>query len=519
MAAKTVQAGSDGPKVKTPRRGIQHPLTYAFTVVVLVIIVVAFVFVPASGSIVSESGIAAFGSYRGKPIEYIPGNYFSQQVDRAQQRAEENVRMSGAQLDGENMQERLYQIWREAFVVTVFHTAIVSLMQESGAGISERRIDETLVYYPRYTEGGEFSEEVYNRVPSSEKLVIRNTTREDLLYYTYLQDIMGVRLSGAEKNFFKIQGSPERNLRFVSFGFDEFPEEKVAEYGRENAEKFSQIKLSVITLTSSRSDAQQIRDQAAAGASFSELAVAHSRDTFAKAGGDIGWRYFYELAGFGRSDEDIRSLFQLGVGDLSGVIDGPAGADGEVQSYSIFRCDEAVRLPVFTAADTITAVRSYMNDFESGLIQDYVIEEARAFRTRVSSTSFVSASLSAGKPVQETGFFPVNYGDSLFLKRSAQNNASLAAAAYRDEFFSTAFSLKADEVSEPVILYDSVIVLQLLEEKEADESVSFLFDNEDYLRSLIGRYQEENLQQFILRPDSFRDNFDAAFRLLYRFED
>ncbi|MDR1625295.1 MAG: SurA N-terminal domain-containing protein [Spirochaetia bacterium] len=515
--AKTVQAGSEGQKTRTPRRGIHHPVTYAFTVVILVIIVVAFVFVPAVGEMGGGSGSVVFGSYKGKAIEYVPGNYFSQQLDLAQQRAEDNARAQGTQAGDENMRERLYQIWREAFAITAFHTAVVSIVQEGGAGVSEKRVDETLVRYPRYTEDGEFSEKRYNQTPSAERLIIRNSTREDILYYTYLQDLLGIRISKGEREFFKNMGSPERNLRFLSFGFDEFPEEKVAEYGRENAEKFSQAKLSVITVTSSRSDAQKIRDQATSGAGFAELAIAQSKDAFAKTGGDMGWRYFYELAGFGRSDEDIRGLFQLAVGDVSPVIEGPSGADGEVQSYSIFRCDEAVRLPVFTAADTIAAVRGYMNSVERGSIQDYVLGQAGDFRAKASSTSFLSAALSAGKNVQETGFFPINYGDSFFLKRVAQSNASLAVAAYQEGFFSTAFSLKEGEVSEPVILQDSVIVLQLLEEREVGAGEMGFLD--EYLPSLVGRYQEESLQQFILNPSDFKDNFEAGFRALYQFED
>jgi hypothetical protein len=512
MTTKTVSVKPEG-KTKPPRRGINHPLTYAFTVVILVIIVVAFVFVPAGGAMDSGSGSIAFGSYKGKPIEYVPNNFFAQQIDQRS----EDLRAEGSQTDDESgMAERLHQIWREAFTITAFHTAVISIVKESGTGISEKRIDETLVNYPRYTENGEFSERRYNQVPSAERLVIRDSVRDEIFYYTYLQDMTGSRISKAETEFFKTLGSPERNLRFVSFGFDEYPESKIADYGRENAEKFSQAKLSVITVTSSRSDAEKIRQQAVSGMGFAELAIAQSKDTFAKTGGDMGWRYFYELAGFGRSDDDIRSLFQLAAGDISSVIEGPA-ADGTVQSYSIFRCDETVRIPDFTQADTIAAARRYMNAFERGLIQDYTLEQAAAFQTKASSSSFMSATLSSGKSVQETGFFPLNYGDSPFLKRVAQNNAALAAAAYRDTFFSTAFALKENEVSEPVILQDTVIVLQLLEEKKPDENeLSFL---DYYLSSVIARYQEESLQQFILNPTDFKDNFETAFHRLYRFED
>jgi hypothetical protein len=331
-----------------------------------------------------------------------------------------------------------------------------------------------------------------------------------------MQDLLGIRVSKAETEFFKSMGSPERNLRFVTFNFDEFPEAKVAEYGRANAEKFSQAKLSVITVTSSRSDAQKIRDQAVGGAGFAELAIAQSKDTFAKTGGDMGWRYFYELTGFGRSDDDIRTIFALAPGEVSPVIEGP-GADGQVQTYSIFRCDETVRISDFTQAETITAARLYMSAFERGQIEDYMREQANAFKTKADASSFMSATLSSGKSVQETGFFPINYGDSRFLKSAAQNNAPLAAAAYRDTFFSTAFSLKADDVSDPIILQDTIVVLQLLEERQANPDELSILDY--YLPRFLASYQEESLQQFILNPADFKENFETAFHKLYNFAD
>jgi hypothetical protein len=230
----------------------------------------------------------------------------------------------------------------------------------------------------------------------------------------------------------------------------------------------------------------------------------------------MGWRYFYELAGFGRSDDDIRELFSLAPGDTSRVIEGPAVAD-QAQSYSIFRCDETVRLPDFAKPDTLATVRLYMNMVERGQIEDYMEERAGAFRTKAQGSSFLSAALSSAKQVKETGFFPVNYGDSPFLKRVAQNNAELAAASYRDAFFSTAFSLKPEEVSEPVILQDAIIVMQLLEEKQpAGEETSVL---DFYLPNIIRSYQEESLQSFIFNPVDLKDNFDQTFRRVYNFSD
>lgn len=487
-------------KEKAEKKTFNRPFLYIFSVIILVIIVVTFVGTPVVGKMAGPGRII-FGYYKGRPIEYSPGNYFSQQRDLIA----EQIR-SGGEKDS-NIEAQIYQVWQGAFIRTIYHLAAVTAMEESGAHVSENRIDEALTRHPAYMENGEFSERRYRQTASAERFVTRRATRDRLLYETYLHDLFGVRSSRDEVDFFKSLAAPERKVRFVNFSFSEFPDSAVAAFGGENPEKFKRMKLSGITITTGRNDAAKVREQAAGRtAGFEDLAKTHSKDAFAEKGGDMGWRYFYELDDFAKNLDDIRGVFALKPGEISPVIEGPEG-------YRIFRCDEAALEPDMRSPEVLGTVRSYMSAFERGKIEDYILTQAREFKAAAEAGSFSAAAGARGKTAAETDYFPINYGNSVFLKPVSRANDALGGAAFRDTFFSTVFSLPAGAVSDPVILRDNVVVLQLAGEKEPEPNeVAFL---DAYFPFIIQQFEEEDLRFFIMNTKDLKDNFNAVFAQLY----
>ena len=105
-----------------------HPFLYAFSVVVLVIIVVTFILAPATRGTGGRSSFI-FGYYKGKPIEYVPDNYFSRRKDAVA----DQLRQSGDQGD---VAAKAYQVWRTAFDQTVLHTAILTEAEAGGLWIT-----------------------------------------------------------------------------------------------------------------------------------------------------------------------------------------------------------------------------------------------------------------------------------------------------------------------------------------------------------------------------------------------
>ena len=75
---KLPEKRDDSSKAEIMQRLKTRPLLYIGSVLILVIVVIAFVFVPALGPESFGSGDLTFGSYNRVPIKFVPGNYFHQ---------------------------------------------------------------------------------------------------------------------------------------------------------------------------------------------------------------------------------------------------------------------------------------------------------------------------------------------------------------------------------------------------------------------------------------------------------
>lgn len=474
-----------------------NPWMYVFSVAILIIIVVTFVGGPlASGA--GGGGSISFGSYDGEEISYVPGNYLSRQRDAIA----EQVNDSG---NNTNLEWIAYQVWRSAFQNTVVHTAILKNAERSGVTIPDERIDQALTNYGGYQENGSFSAERYRETPNAEKASIRKFYREDLIHSQYLNDIIyGVKSSSAAEDFIRQMATPERSFQYLSIGYDAFPEEMVWNYAESNTELFRSINLSRITINSSEEAAQGLQQQLAGDATlFEELARTQSKDAYTEAGGYIGWQYFYSLSSELDSADQAESIFALGAGEVSPVIETPFG-------WVIYKANEAVREVSRENDEDLATVRQYMTRFERGTIEDYLISEADALRAELGESSFANAD-AARWSYGETASFPLNYGNIEILKpvQDASGSGALSNAAFNETLLTALFGLNANEVSEALVLDDKVFLFRLNEIVEADESVTETVGL--YFAYMGQQYLQADLQAAILGSDKLENNFDAVF--------
>jgi hypothetical protein len=475
----------------------RHPALYIGSVIILVIVVVTFVGGPiASGA--GGQGKIVFGEYNGEEIAYVPGNYFARQYEAIANQ----VRSSG---DNTNLQMQLRLIWREAFNRTVFHTAVTQRAEAAGMRVTEERVDRAIAQMPQFQEQGRFSAERYRNTPSQERFALRRFIEESLMYERVVQDVVqGTEVSEAEIAFFRSMAGPERRFSFVSIPFSEFPEEELATYAEENQELFRSVQLSVITTRGSQEEAQEIRRQAVEReSSFEDLAREHSTGALAEQGGDMGRVFAYELERDLTQPEDVESVLDTEEGEISPVLETPTG-------WAIYRVNSGVR--EFDPADpqNLEAVRSYMNTFQRGYIEDFVREQAASFAEAARQSSFSEAAAEEELDVAETGFFPINYGDAPYFSQLNQGEGQeIAEAAQTERFFLEGFSLRQGEVSEPIVLRRSVVVLQLQEEREvSSEDTEFLVD---YYPYLVQQNQSQQVRLSFVRDEELEDNFAATF--------
>jgi parvulin-like peptidyl-prolyl isomerase len=481
-----------------PSKSRMHPWMYIFSVVILVIIVVTFIGGPLVGGTAGGGGIV-FGSYDGEDIEFYPGNYLSRQRDSIAER----IAQSGMNT---NLEWIAYQVWRSAYQNTVVHTAILKKAEQSGLQIPDEVIDQALTAYPGYQENGEFSPSRYRDTSRTEKASIRKYYREELISSQVRSDLLdGVNTSSQAIQFIKEMATPERSFFYSRIGFSSFPDEMVWNYAEENADLFRKINLSRITIQNSEESAKTVHQQLLADPGlFDEVARNQSKDAYAENGGYIGQQYFFSLSTELESEEKAKRIFSLSQGSISEIMTTPFG-------WVIYKCNEDPVAADRTNEEDIDTVRSYMERFEKGTIEDYLIEQGQELRDRVTESG-LNGLEARGWENGETASFPLNYGNVEIFKRirdADRDSGSFENAAFNESFLEALFSLKPESISEPLVLNNMVYLFELKEEAGiSEDNLSML---ESYYPYLGRQYSEADMQSLILSSAKHKDNFDAVF--------
>ena len=479
------------------RKKKQHPFLWIFSISILVIIVVTFVGAPLLRGFGGSSNELVFGKYADTEITYSFGSYFSRQLDIMQNQYESD--------GSDNYQYETYQIWKGAFDRTVFHTAILYDTEKSGLNISERRIDKALTQYGPYMDNGKFSAALYNATSNADKYANRTIYNEELTQQQYLQDMGERLLPSGELKFIKSMSETERNFRYVAYPISEYPLDQVITYGTSNKTLFRKIDLSRISLKDDEKEANTILNQIKENpAVFEELAQNYSTDFYADKGGDMGLVSYYSLSGDISISSDTESIFSLDNGAISNLIKTPYG-------YSIYRCNSVSQDPDLNNETEISNILTYMLTNEKGIIEDYFVNQANLFRTEATEKGFLEASSAMNLNYYMTDFFPINYGNSYFLKQVKTINESpyFDAAATDTRFLTSLFSLKGNELSEPAILGDAVLVTQMISEQNmSEEELSYL---DSFYPYLLTQIQQIELSSTFLKSDLFTNNFISVF--------
>ena len=509
MAPQTPKAP---PKIapREQKRGLKNPGIYAGTIVVLVIVVIAFVFVPMGGagrgSISSNGNSLNFGNYAGTPITYGQGTYMAMQV------RDLNDRLRQQGLTEDNYQLFAYQVYRGAFERTVLRLAALDAVKEAGDSVTEPWIDKKVVQSQAFQENGKFSAQKYHDATLAEKLNVRNELRDDQLYQTFLTDALSTSPSSKEIAFVKDMAKDTRTIQYVALPLSKYPDSEVEAWGKAHADLFRSLSLSRITIESSESDAKRLLKNIQDGkTTFDAAAKASSKDAFASKGGVEGPKYFYEFSAELAVKADAEKIAALKSGELSPVLKTAAG------SWAFFKADAAPAPADPSQGSVVAAVRSYLNGRERGVIEDWAVAQAKTLSA--SSKDFDAGAKKAGVAVKTFGPFALNYGDAavslygqtapLFKSVSTKDNPELAGAATNEKFLSSAFSLAAGAVSEPLILGDNVIVLRVKEAGTLKDNETAMIDF--YYPYFFQSGASGEIRDLFLKSPKLKDEFQGVF--------
>ncbi|MDR2193983.1 MAG: peptidylprolyl isomerase [Treponema sp.] len=497
---KTLPETKDSSTEELKRRFKAHPALFIGTVVILVIVIVAFVFVPAfvPGTGLGASPDLTFGTYDKTPITYIPGGYFAQireNITRNQQNAGQDI--SNPYMD--------YQIWRAAFEQTVVHTAILQEMKSAGYSIPDDTVDREVARLPQFQENGAFSVIKYRQLDTASRSALWRQVHDELIKERYTGDMMGLLISSKEAPFIKAMASPERTFEMVSFSLDGYPESEITAFASSNAALFQTVRLSKITIKTSEAEAKQVLGNIQNGTTtFEEAAKTHSVDTStAEKGGDMGIKMAFEFTAEIPNAAEREAVIALAKGNFSPVIKTDAG-------WTFFRAEEDPR-PADTAdAAVVQKIKAYIMDSARGRVEDWFINQADSFAADSQARGFDTV---AGERELEKKLFgpvPLNYGSNQLLPPLDTSITELSGAAANENFWQTAFSTPLNTASKPIVTGNNVLVLYPVEEKPADET------NAGYIETAYSSYwlsyiMEQKISRHFITSDKLKDDFFTVY--------
>ncbi|MDR1215793.1 MAG: peptidylprolyl isomerase [Treponema sp.] len=487
------------------RRFKTHPGIVIGTFVVLIIVIIAFVFVPAivPSAEMGRNVDLVFGYYDKTPIAYEPGGYLAQiyeNIARSQQNAGQDI----------NNLFMNYQIWRVAFEQTVVHTAILEEMRKAGYATPDSVVDKEVAMLPIFQENGRFSSVRYRQMDSNERGTLWKDVQGEIISSRYMDDITGLKISSKEAPFVKAMASPERSFDMVTFSLSNYPDSEIIAFANANQNLFKSTHLSRISMNSER-EAQQIMQNIKDGVTtFEDSARTQSQDTTtAEKGGDMGVKMAFELRSeITTDDDDARNaVLDLAKGNFSEVI-------RTSETWTFFRAEDEPQFADTADAETLRKIRSYIMDFEKGRVEDYFINEAEAFAALSKTNGFDAVVEEQSLEKKHFGPMPINFGGEQLLPPLDSSVSELANAASNENFWQIAFSTPLNTASSPFVVGNNVLVLYPLEETPADET------NAGYIETAYSSYwlsytMEQKIRSFFTENAKLKDNFsDVFFRYL-----
>jgi hypothetical protein len=190
---------------------------------------------------------------------------------------------------------------------------------------------------------------------------------------------------------------------------------------------------------------------------------------------------------------------------LSDIIKVPEG-------WAFFRAEDDPRPADTGDLAIMEKIRSYIETFERGLMDDWLLAEADKLIADIQSKGFDTALFDKGIEKRSFGPLPINYGDIyLFTPVFSFGIPELSVAGTNDNFWQIAFSTPLLSPSKPLIVGDSALILYPLEETEVDENDPITRDIEIFYSGMVSQTIETRLLNYFFTNGKLEDRFNEVF--------
>lgn len=498
------------------------------SVIILVLSVITFVFIPAAGGQASGNYKTVLGKWKKKALENTPDGLFLREYRQLRTSAEMRGYLASDNKLQQEFMER--QIMYASFNAAMIQLASQEEVLNAGFYLPNKNINKALI--PFYMDStGTYSAKLYEETSEQQKLAHRRNVIDYLTAQRYTEDLFGtydktfgLKTSSAETAFIQKMAEKERIFKYVVFEESQFSKEKIRAYGQEHADLFAEHNLMLLTF-SSQEDANKTAQALQKGeVTFEDAVVSNSTKLGTDSSGKMLSPYRTTVNQTFPESKDLDTVLKLMPDEISPVVKTASG-------YAIVKCTAPAKQADFTLPETEDRVFSYMKTTERGIIEDYLTEKAKTFavaaKSDTSDDGFTRTAELNELVVQTSNPFIINYGNTdIFPQISSQSDTFFAAGSKNENFFKTAFALKPAEISEPILLGSNVLVLQLEEEKDSTEEVRNNAGTSYNQLASVWYYEyplamlafqrlpwgQQTFIDFVLKSTHFTDTFNEAIQ-------
>ena len=362
----------------------------------------------------------SWGSYDGESVLIENNNVFYNTLVN-------DSNLQTAYLNGDY--NTLLNSYYNAYQAQVAHMALTADADEAGIVPVKNEVLDLIIRSGVYNgEDGNYSADVFNASSESERIAVNTYYTNYYPYTAVLSDLQSTILSQQELDFVESLAKKTRSFEYFVINYLAYPDDLAAEFGKENADLFRNVDLSIIT-ASTEANINAAYEALNAGTDWADVVSTYSVDTYASNGGVVGELAAYSITPNLANADDLALILALEPGAYSAPIAGQSG-------YAIYKLNSAVTDADFADETTLMAVKYYISQNNADEVAPY-IEAAVGTATALAQTDFEGAAESVNSSIYTVSSVSDNVAGSQYLSSiSSYDSLGLLAEQASDETLS-----------------------------------------------------------------------------------
>lgn len=484
------------------------------SIIILIISFIAFILPSSLGSAAGQQEKQVFGKYKNKQVVYEKDSDFVANLQAVFQSYQQNY-------GREPESNMYYDLYKMAFENTIAQFAYEDDVKASGYVVSEEAINRKIRAIFE-DENGDFDYNLYRSSDSEAIKAYKTQMMKSAMSNRFTEDLFGsnsdilagvslygIKESDAELNFLQDFDMDKRAFNLVAFKKSDYPSEEIVKFAKSNTAKFNRYDMSIITFEDKSAADKAVADISKGTKTFEDVATETGSTSYKDAEGKLAYPYYYQyrLENLFSNKADVAILSGLALNEVSSVIELNSG-------YAIFKRLGDPTLPNFEDEGVIKDVSTYLNTYEGTMIEEYYINLAKTFIDTAKASDFDAACAKMNLTKTEVPEFSMNFGNSSFGTAINSNLPGLKFADTNETFLKTAFTLKDNEISSPMVMRDDastgyVIVIQYT--PKDPEPTEGEYDAKPFIAYQISTYDKVASQNCVMKSKFVVDDFFATY--------